>query len=129
MLNSINSLVNFVQSWQKGFPWLPWQRNVDTKLLTIVFLFLSGADHSVKVSSNSESVRAGALLEFFGGYRELMLSNSRSAARKSDITFTNHYHIFSQLPLKFLVDVQKLQTQSAYQKGLDKQGRPRSDCF
>ena len=47
--------------------------NVDSKLLTIVFLFLSGTDHSVKVSSNSESVRAGALLEFFGGYRELML--------------------------------------------------------
>ena len=48
--------------------------NVDSKLLTIVFLFLSGTDHSVKVSSNSESVRAGALLEFFGGYRELMLN-------------------------------------------------------
>ena len=47
---------------------------VGSKLLTIVFLFLSGTDHSVKVSSNSESVRAGALLEFFGGYRELMLS-------------------------------------------------------
>ena len=48
--------------------------NVDSKFLTIVFLFLSGPDHSVKVSSNSESVRAGALLEFFGGYRELMLN-------------------------------------------------------
>ena len=47
--------------------------NVDSKLLTIVFLFLSGTDHSVKVLSNSELVRAGALLEFFGGYRELML--------------------------------------------------------
>ena len=47
--------------------------NVDSKLLTIVILFLSGTDHSVKVSSNSESVRAGVLLEFFGGYRELML--------------------------------------------------------
>ena len=49
--------------------------NVDSKLLTIVFLFLSGAGHSVKVSSNSESVRAGALLEFFGGYRELIHSD------------------------------------------------------
>ena len=49
--------------------------NVDSKLLTIVFLFLSGTDHSVKVSSNSESVRARALLEFFGGYRELMLNS------------------------------------------------------
>ena len=38
--------------------------NVDSKLLTIVFLVLSGTDHSVKVLSNSESVRAGALLEF-----------------------------------------------------------------
>ena len=51
--------------------------NVDSKLLTIVFLFLSGTDHSVKVSSNSESVRAGALLEFYGGYRELMLKSGR----------------------------------------------------
>ena len=57
--------------------------NVDSKLLTIVFLFLSGTDHSVKVSSNSESVRAGALLEFFGGYRELMLimTNKRNKMR------------------------------------------------
>ena len=46
--------------------------NVDRKLLTIVFL--SGTDHSVKVSSNFESVCAGALLEFFGGFGELMLS-------------------------------------------------------
>ena len=52
--------------------------NIDSKLLTIVFLFLSGTDHSVKVLSNSESVRAGALLEFFGGYRELMLSIENS---------------------------------------------------
>ena len=73
MLNSINSLVNFVQIWQKVISLVTMATNVDSKLLTIVFLFLSGTDHSVKVSSNSESVRAGALLEFFGGYRELML--------------------------------------------------------
>ena len=73
MLNSINSLVNFVQIWQKVISLVTMTTNVDSKLLTIVFLFLSGTDHSVKVSSNSESVRAGALLEFFGGYRELML--------------------------------------------------------
>ena len=74
MLNSINSLVNFVQIWQKVISLVTMATNVDSKLLAIVFLFLSGTDHSVKVSSNSESVRAGALLEFFGGYRELMLS-------------------------------------------------------
>ena len=73
MLNSINSLVNFVQIWQKVISLVTMATNVDSKLLTIVFLFLSGTDHSVKVSSDSESVRAGALLEFFGGYRELML--------------------------------------------------------
>ena len=75
MLNSINSLVNFVQIWQKVISLVTMATNVDSKLLTIVFLFLSGTDHSVKVSSNSESVRAGALLEFFGGYRELMLKS------------------------------------------------------
>ena len=73
MLNSIKSLMNFVQIWQKVISLVTMATNVDSKLLTIVFLFLSGTDHSVKVSSNSESVRAGALLEFFGGYRELML--------------------------------------------------------
>ena len=49
--------------------------NVLSKLLTIVFLFLSVTDHSVKVSSDSESVRAWALLEMFGGYREMMLND------------------------------------------------------
>ena len=73
MLNSINSLVNFVQIWQKVISLVTMATNIDSKLLTNVFLFLSGTDHSVKVLSNSESVRAGALLEFFGGYRKLML--------------------------------------------------------
>ena len=76
MLNSINSLVNFVQIWQKVISLVTMATNVESKLLTIVFLFLSGTDHSVKVLSNSESVRAGALLEFFGGDRELMLNDT-----------------------------------------------------
>ena len=80
MLNSINSLVNFVKIWQKVISLVTMATNVDSKFLTIVFLFLSGPDHSVKVSSNSESVRAGALLEFFGGYRELMLKCQQSLA-------------------------------------------------
>ena len=37
-------------------------------------LFLSGNEHSVKVSSNSEMVRARVLLDNFGDYRELILS-------------------------------------------------------
>ena len=36
-------------------------------------LFLGGNEHSVKVSSNSEMVRAGVLFENFGDYRELIL--------------------------------------------------------
>ena len=71
--------MNFVQIWQKVISLVTMATNVDSKFLTIVFLFLSGPDHSVKVSSNSESVRAGALLEFFGGYRELMLNSERYA--------------------------------------------------
>ena len=78
MLNSINSLVNFVPIWQNVISLVTMATNVDSNLSTIVFLFLSGTDHSVKVSSNSESVRAGALLEFFGGYRELMLKPESS---------------------------------------------------
>ena len=74
MQNSINSLLNFVQILQKVISLITMATNVDSKLLTIVFLFLSGTDHSVKVSSNSELVHAGALLELFGGNRELMLN-------------------------------------------------------
>ena len=51
MLNSINLLVNFVQIWQKVISLVTMATNIDRKLLTIVFLFLSGTDHSVKVSS------------------------------------------------------------------------------
>ena len=83
MLNSINSLVNFVQIWQKVISLVTIATNVDSKHLTIVFLFLSATDHSVKVSSNSESVRAGALLEFFGGYRELMLREMRKSEKRT----------------------------------------------
>ena len=36
-------------------------------------LLLGGNEHSVKVSSNSEMVRAGVLFENFGDYRELVL--------------------------------------------------------
>ena len=89
MLNSINSLVNFVQIWQKVISLVTMATNVDSKLLTIVFLFLSGTDHSVKVSSDSESVRAGALLEFFGGYRELMLRCFDIGGYTSFVTLLN----------------------------------------
>ena len=65
MLNSINSLGNFVQLWQIVVSLVTMVTNFDSKLLTIVFLFLSGTDHSVKVPSNSESVHAGTLFEFF----------------------------------------------------------------
>ena len=90
MLNSINSLVNFVQIWQKVISLVTMATNVDSKLLTIVFLFLSGTDHSVKVSFNSESVRAGALLEFFGGYRELMLKPSGCGVCNNFIHFNSN---------------------------------------
>ena len=99
MLNSINSLVNFVQIWQKVISLVTMATNVDSNFLTIVFLFLSGTDHSVKVSSNSESVHAGALLEFFGGYRELMLSiitffvNLLTNNRRKQRQHTNFYRL------------------------------------
>ena len=37
-------------------------------------LFLGGNEHSVKVSSNSEMVRARVPFENFGDYRELILN-------------------------------------------------------
>ena len=78
MLNSINSLVNFVQIWQKVISLVTMATNVDSKFLTIVFLFLSGTDHSVKVSSNSESVRAGALLFFFWWLQRIDVKTSNA---------------------------------------------------
>ena len=39
-------------------------------------MFLSGNDHYVEVSSNSEMVRGMALWNFFGAHRELMLSTT-----------------------------------------------------
>ena len=43
---------------------------------TIIFLVLSGNDHSVKVSSNSEVGSGTALWEFFGFLRELVLNTT-----------------------------------------------------
>ena len=47
--------------------------DVAIKILIINFLVLSGNDHSVKVSSNSEVGSGTALWEFFGFLRELVL--------------------------------------------------------
>ena len=47
--------------------------DVAIKIFTIIFLVLSGNDHSVKVSSNSEVGSGTALWEFFGFLRELVL--------------------------------------------------------
>ena len=46
---------------------------VAIKIFAIIFLVLSGNDHSVKVSSNSEVGSGNALWEFFGFLRELVL--------------------------------------------------------
>ena len=46
--------------------------DVAIKFFTIIFLVLSGNDHSVKVSSNSEVGSGTALWDFFGFLRELV---------------------------------------------------------
>ena len=51
--------------WQKVISLVTMATNVDRKLFIIVFIFLSGTDHSLKISPNSKSVRAGALWEIF----------------------------------------------------------------
>ena len=53
---------------------------VEIEIWTIFFLFLSGNDHYVKVSSNSEMVRGMALWKFFGALRELMLKTINNLA-------------------------------------------------
>ena len=64
LLNTKISLVNFVQIRLKVMPMVTMARNVGSKLSTLVCVFLSGNNHSVKVSSNSEPVPAGALLDY-----------------------------------------------------------------
>ena len=51
-------------------------------------LFLGGNEHSVKVSSNSEMVRAGVLFENFGDYRELILISYFYLLRKIRLGFS-----------------------------------------
>ena len=46
---------------------------VASKICTMIFLVLSGNDHSLKVSSNSEVGSGTALWELFGFLRELVL--------------------------------------------------------
>ena len=64
---------------------------------TIIFLVLSGNDHSVKVSSNSEVGSGTALLDCIGFLRELVLKCKHIAllAYKSgpeySIVFENNY--------------------------------------
>ena len=45
------------------------------KIYTLIFIVLSGNDHSVKVSSNSEMGPGMALWDFFGYLRELVLKH------------------------------------------------------
>ena len=47
------------------------------KIYTIIFIVLSGNDHSVKVSSNSEMGPGMALWDFFGPLGELVLRAAR----------------------------------------------------
>ena len=47
--------------------------DVAIKFFTIIFLVLSGNDHSVKVSSNSEVGSGTDLWDFFGILREMVL--------------------------------------------------------
>ena len=79
LLNSINPLVNFGQKRSKLIPLVTMATEIEIEIWTIFFLFLSGNDHYVKVSSNSEMVRGMALWKFFGALRELMLKRRGSA--------------------------------------------------
>ena len=51
---SINIKAFFLKIWEKGMLAVAMATEVAIKILTIFFLVLSGIDHSVKVSSNSE---------------------------------------------------------------------------
>ena len=70
---SIKIIAFFLKIWEKVMLVVTMATDVAIKFFTIIFLVLSGSDHSVKVSSNSEVGSGTALLEFFGFLRELVL--------------------------------------------------------
>ena len=71
---SIKIIAFFLKIWEKVMLVVTMATDVAIKFFTIIFLVLSGNDHSVKVSSNSEVGSGTALWEFFGFLRELVLS-------------------------------------------------------
>ena len=70
---SIKIIAFFLKIWEKVMLVVTMATDVAIKILIIIFLVLSGNDHSVKVSSNSEVGSGTALWEFFGFLRELVL--------------------------------------------------------
>ena len=68
--NKNNSI--FFQNLVKVMLIVTMATDVAIKFFTIIFLVLSGNDHSVKVSSNSEVGSGTALWDFFGFLRELV---------------------------------------------------------
>ena len=71
---SIKIIAFFLKIWEKVMLVVTMATDVAIKAFTIIFLVLSGYDHSVKVSSNSEVGSGTALWEFFGFLRELVLN-------------------------------------------------------
>ena len=55
----------FSQIWEKVILVVAMATEEAIKIFTIIFLVLSGNDHSVKVSSNSEMGSGTVLLDFF----------------------------------------------------------------
>ena len=51
---SIKIIAFFLKIWEKGMLVVAMATEVAIKIFTILLLVLSGIDHSVKVSSNSE---------------------------------------------------------------------------
>ena len=70
---SIKIIAFFLKIWEKVMLVVTMATDVAIKFFTIIFLVLSGNDHSVKVSSNSEVGSGTALWVFFGFLRELVL--------------------------------------------------------
>ena len=73
---SIKIIAFFLKIWEKVMLVVTMATDVAIKIFTIIFLVLSGNDHSVKVSSNSEVGSGTALWEFFGPLRELVLRST-----------------------------------------------------
>ena len=98
----IKIIAFFLKIWEKEMLAVTMATDVAIKILIIIFLVLSGNDHSVKVSSNSEVGSGTALWEFFGFLRELVLISEAILMSTQKLGFMENEHKYPSIIIKYI---------------------------